>query len=318
MFTPRNVKQNTYRIGVEAKEDVRVDKYLADQIPGISRSLIKKMIELGQVLLDGVIVEKAGTLAKRGSVLDVSVIELNNKNLFPEIMDLEILFDNEDVIVINKHAGMVVHPGAGNFDGTLINGLIALYPSIREVGDPERPGIVHRLDKDTSGVIVFAKTDRAYRWLIKQFKTQYVNKTYLALVDGHPPTPTGRIEAPIERDPKTRTRMKVGLSGQGRAAVSEYFEVERFDKHSLLEVHPITGRTHQIRVHLSYIGVPVVGDTLYGRRSPSIKIDRFFLHAKSISLRLPSERIARDFEAALPEDMQIILDNLRPVEGRII
>jgi 23S rRNA pseudouridine1911/1915/1917 synthase len=171
--------------------------------------------------------------------------------------------------------------------------------------------VVHRLDKDTSGVVIFAKTTKAYHWMVKQFKTRTVEKTYLALVDGHPPTPTGRIEAPITRDPQIRTRMAVGLQGQGKRATSEFFELERFIDHSLLEIHPLTGRTHQIRVHLSYIGVPVVGDTLYGRRHPSIRIDRFFLHAKSLSLKLPGDRVSTKFEAPLPDDLSMILNKLR-------
>ncbi len=310
------MKQKTFQITVETPEEVRVDKYLAEQIPELSRSRIKKMIESGQVMLDGLMVEKAGAFAKRGSVLEVLMIEGPFEKLLAERMNLDIVFENEEVILINKSAGLVVHPGAGNFEGTLINGLLAYYPPLREVGEPDRPGIVHRLDKDTSGIIIFAKTERAYRWLVRQFKAQNVDKNYLALVDGHPPTPTGRIEAPIERDSKTRTRMAVGLQGQGRSAVTEYFEVERFDNYSLLEVHPITGRTHQIRVHLKFVGSPVVGDVLYGRRTPSIKINRFFLHANSISLRLPGDRTPRKFEAPLPEDLQNVLENLRAMKER--
>lgn len=311
------MKQNTFQFTVETAEEVRVDKFLAEQIPELSRSQIKKMIEAGQVWLDGSIVAKAGMLAKLGSKLDVLIVEDNGESLRPQEMPIDILYENNDVIIVNKPAGLVVHPGAGNFDGTLLNGLLAHYPPLRNVGEAERPGIVHRLDKETSGIIVFAKTDRAYRWLVRQFKAQTVKKSYLSLVDGHPPTPTGRIEAPIERDTKTRTRMAVGLQGQGRSAVTEYFEVERFDKYSLLEVHPITGRTHQIRVHLKYIGTSVVGDTLYGRRTPSIKINRFFLHAKSLSLRLPGDRSPRLFETPLPEDLNNILENLRSMKDRI-
>ena len=215
------------------------------------------------------------------------------------------------MIAVNKPSGMVVHPGAGNSSGTLVNALLAYDPAIRQVGEVDRPGVVHRLDKETSGVVIFARTDKAYKWLVRQFKSRDLDKKYLALVDGHPPTPTGRIEAPITRDTKIRTRMAVGLRGQGKPAVSEYFELERFEAHTFLEVHPITGRTHQIRVHLNYIGVPVVGDTVYGRRHPSIEMDRFFLHAKSLAVRLPGERAPHIFSAPLPESLQLILVNLR-------
>ena len=305
------MKQRVFRFIVETVEDSRVDKYLAEQLPDISRSQIKGMIESGNVTLDGMTVEKAGIKVKPGSVLEILVIEDTEDGLVPEGIPLDILYQDDQVVVVNKPSGLVVHPGAGNLSGTLVNALLAYHPAIREVGENDRPGVVHRLDKETSGVMIFAKTDKAYKWLVKQFKTRDVRKTYLVLVDGHPPTPTGRIDAPVERDIRYRTRMAVGMRGQGKPAISEYFTIQRFTEHALLEVHPVTGRTHQIRVHLSYIGVPVVGDTLYGRRRPSIRLNRFFLHAKSLTLRLPGDRTARSFEAPLPEDLQKVLSNLQ-------
>ena len=299
-----------FRFDVDAEGDVRVDKYLSEQLPQVSRSQIKRLIDGGNVTLDGFPVEKAGTKAKPGSVVEIVVVEEQGDGLIPENIPLDIIYEDEDVLVINKASGMVVHTGAGNPTGTLVNALLSYYPPIREVGETDRPGVVHRLDKDTSGVIIFAKTNKGYRWLVKAFKAREVNKTYLALVDGHPPTPTGRIEAPIERDAKSRTRMTVGLRGQGKLAISEYFQLESFPQHALLEVHPITGRTHQIRVHLSYIGVPVAGDTLYGRKRSSIKLGRIFLHAKTLSLRLPDDRNPRSFSAPLPQDLQQILSDL--------
>ena len=312
------MKQTTFHFTNQSDEEVRIDKFLADQLPDISRSKIKLMIEAGHVRLDGLVVEKAGVKAKPGGVLEILVIEENLDGLIPEDIPLAVLYEDDQVIVVDKPASTVVHPGAGNSGGTLVNALLAYFPPIREVGEPDRPGVVHRLDKETSGVIIFAKTDKAYRWLVREFKSRDVHKTYLALVDGHPPTPTGRIEAPVVRDTRSRTCMTVGLRGQGRPAVSEYYTLERFANYTFLEIHPITGRTHQIRVHLSYIGVPVVGDTLYGRRNPSIALDRFFLHAKSLALRLPGERTARTFETPLPDDLQIVLTDLRNREERAI
>jgi 23S rRNA pseudouridine1911/1915/1917 synthase len=308
------MKQTTFHFTNQSDEEVRIDKFLADQLPDISRSKIKLMIEAGHVRLDGLVVEKAGVKAKPGGVLEILVIEENLDGLIPEDIPLAVLYEDDQVIVVDKPAGTVVHPGAGNSGGTLVNALLAYFPPIREVGEPDRPGIVHRLDKETSGVIIFAKTDKAYRWLVREFKSREVHKTYLALVDGHPPTPTGRIEAPVVRDTRSRTRMAVGLRGQGQPAVSEYYTLDRFANHTYLEVHPITGRTHQIRLHLNYIGVPVVGDTLYGRRNPSIDMDRFFLHAKSITLRLPGERTARTFETPLTEELQNVLADLHKRE----
>jgi len=312
------MKQTTFHFTNKSDEEIRIDKFLADQLPDISRVKIKQMIEAGHVRLDGLVVNKAGIKAKPGGVLEILVFEENLDGLIPEDIPIEILYEDEHVIVVDKPAGLVVHPGAGNSGGTLVNALLAYFPPIREVGEPDRPGVVHRLDKETSGVIILAKTDKAYRWLVREFKSRDVHKTYLALVDGHPPTPTGRIEAPVMRDTRSRTRMAAGLRGQGQPAVSEYYTLERFANHTYLEIHPITGRTHQIRVHLNFIGVPVVGDTLYGRRNPSITLDRFFLHAKSLALRLPGERTPRTFEAPLPDELQIVLTNLHNREERTI
>jgi len=301
-------QKRTFTISNDA--DVRVDKFLSEQLPEISRSQIKIIIEQGSVTLDGVVVNKAGAKAKPESIVEIFLPDDDSDGLIPEDIELNIIFEDDNVIVINKPAGIVVHPGAGNYSGTIVNALLAYYPAIRQVGEQDRPGVVHRLDKDTSGVLIFAKTNESYRWLVKQFKSRDIRKTYIALVDGHPPTPTGRIEAPIERDANIRTRMAVGLRGQGKNAVSEYFESKRYEKHSLLEVHPITGRTHQIRVHLSYIGVPVVGDTLYGHRHASLELNRFFLHAKSLAVRLPGDRALKVFEAPLPIDLQDVLETL--------
>ena len=305
-----------YQFEVGKEEEGRVDKFLSNRLTEISRSKIKSFIESGAVTLNGMVIDKAGEKAKTGDVITILVTEDDSDGLVPEDLPLSIIYEDPNVIVINKEAGQVVHPGAGNYSGTLVNALLAYYPPIRDVGEKERPGVVHRLDKDTSGVVIFAKTEKAYKWLVNQFKNRKTEKAYLALVDGKPPTQTGRIEAPIVRDRKDRTRMTVGLQGQGKKAVSEYFTIEEFRQHTYLEVHPITGRTHQIRVHLKYLEVPVVGDTLYGRRHPSINMQRFFLHAKSLSIKLPGERVPRTFNADLPEDLRKILEWLQRNERK--
>ena len=310
------MKQTEYCYEVEPGDQIRIDKFLSDQLPEISRSQIQRMIEGGNVTQNGLMVEKASVKVQANDEIRILVKEENEDGLVPEYFPLDIVFEDEHVILINKPAGVVVHPGAGNTSGTLVNALLAYNPPIREVGEKERPGVVHRIDKDTSGILVFAKSKKAYKWLVSQFKSRQVRKTYLTLVDGHPPTPTGRIEAPIERDPRSRTRMKVGLRGHGKPAVSEYFELERFINHTLLEVHPMTGRTHQIRVHLSYLGIPVVGDTLYGRRHPSLEVVRFFLHASSLTIRLIGERVPRTFKVPLAVDLQTVLQDLRLKERK--
>jgi len=301
---------NEFVFEVESGESIRVDKYLSDQLEDVSRSQIQRLIDAGNVSLNGIPINKTSTIVTPGDFLQIVLFEDKPEKLIPEGIPLDVIYEDPNVIVLNKDSGMVVHPGAGNYSGTIVNGLLAHFPAIRDVGEPDRPGVVHRLDKETSGVLIFAKTNKAYKWLVQQFKSRELEKKYLALVDGHPPTPTGRIEAPITRDSHNRTRMAVGLRGQGKPAVSEYFELQRYEHHSYLEVHPITGRTHQIRVHLSYIGVPVTGDTLYGHRNPTLEIDRFFLHASSISIKLPGDRVQKTFMAPLPEELQSILKSL--------
>jgi 23S rRNA pseudouridine1911/1915/1917 synthase len=179
------------------------------------------------------------------------------------------------------------------------------------IGGEMRPGIVHRLDKDTSGLILLAKNERMHRHLGAQFRDRKVHKTYLALVDGHPPTPSGRIEAPIGRNPKDRKQMAVVLAGEGRPAVSEYHTLETFRQHTYLEVHPITGRTHQIRLHLRFVGCPVSGDRMYGHQKSSIPLARHFLHAASLRVRLLGEENERTFTAPLPAELEEVLAFLR-------
>jgi 23S rRNA pseudouridine1911/1915/1917 synthase len=182
------------------------------------------------------------------------------------------------------------------------------------VGGEERPGVVHRLDKETSGLILLAKNDAAHRWLQEQFRSRQVEKVYLALVDGKPPSPIGRIEAAIGRDTGQRKQMAIVAEHKGRAAASEYHTIETFTAHTLLEVHPVTGRTHQIRLHLAFIGCPVAGDEVYGRRKSSIPVKRHFLHAARLSIRLPGEAQARRFTAPLPAELEGVLAALRQAE----
>jgi 23S rRNA pseudouridine1911/1915/1917 synthase len=179
------------------------------------------------------------------------------------------------------------------------------------IGGEMRPGVVHRLDKDTSGLILMAKNDRSHHWLQEQFRNRSVEKVYIALVDGAPPTPSGRVEAAIGRDASHRKQMAVVPELKGRHATTEYFTLETFPEHTLLEAYPHTGRTHQIRLHLAFIGCPITGDTLYGHRKPTLPIKRQFLHAARLTITLPGEKEARVFEAPLPSDLQHVLNNLR-------
>jgi 23S rRNA pseudouridine1911/1915/1917 synthase len=179
------------------------------------------------------------------------------------------------------------------------------------IGGEMRPGIVHRLDKNTSGLILLAKNDQAHRWLQDQFRSRQVEKVYIALVDGRPPSPSGRIEAPIGRHATQRKQMAVVTPEKGRQAISEYHTLESFPQHTLLEIHPLTGRTHQIRLHLGFIGCPVAGDTVYGRRASTIPISRHFLHAARLTIRLPAEELPHTFQAPLPPELEAVLEDLR-------
>ncbi len=289
----------------------RLDKFLVSRFPEFSRSRLQGLIKDGFVSIEGIPAEKAGQLIGPGKVVEVRIPPTQTVGLIPENIPLQIVFEDKDIIVINKPAGMVVHPSAGHVTGTLVNAALAHAPEMEGINGEMRPGVVHRLDKDTSGLILMAKNDHAQRWLQDQFRQRKVRKTYLALVDGHPPTPQGRIEAPIGRDPAHRKQMAIVPAGKGREASSEYQTIETFPRHTLLEVHPITGRTHQIRLHLAFIGCPIVGDTLYGYRRPTLNVTRQFLHSGRLEIALPRKREPIRFDAPLPADLVSILSDLR-------
>ncbi len=289
----------------------RLDKFLVAHMPEFSRARLQGLIADGFVSVNGRVAQKSGQFVDAGATVTVRVPPTAPAGLVGENIPLEIVFENDDLLVVNKPAGMVVHPAAGHDSGTLVHAVLGYEPDLEGIGGEERPGVVHRLDKDTSGLIVLAKNERAMRWLTEQFKDRQVEKTYLALVDGAPPTPTGRVEAPIGRDPRERKKMAVVQPEKGREAVSEYKTLERFAKHTLLEFHPHTGRTHQIRVHCAFLGCPIVGDTAYGRRKLSLELGRHFLHAYRLKITLPGETHPRLFEAPLPEELALALERLR-------
>ncbi len=295
-----------------APQPQRLDKFLTTALEGaFSRSRIQGWIRDGLVTVDQAVVTKTGFLLEKPVTVVVRIPPIVPARLTPEAIPLRVLFENQDVLVVDKPAGMVVHPSPGHERGTLVHAALAHAPEMLGVGGEHRPGVVHRLDKDTSGVIILAKNDAAHHHLQQQFKDRTAHKTYLALVDGAPPTPTGRIEAPIARDPAHRKRMKVVPPGQGRPARSDYRTLETFPHHTLLAVHPLTGRTHQIRVHLAFIGCPVVADPLYGRRRPTIPLQRHFLHAHRLTITLPGETAPRTFVAPLPPELEEVLQRLR-------
>jgi 23S rRNA pseudouridine1911/1915/1917 synthase len=299
----------TFRYEHETPE--RLDKFLVGLLQEFSRSRIQGLIADGFVDVDGRAARKSGQPLENGSTVTVRIPPAVPTELLAENIPLDIVFENDDLIVVDKPAGMVVHPAAGHASGTLVNAVLGYDPDLEGIGGEERPGVVHRLDKATSGLILLAKNERAHRWLQEQFRLRKVEKTYLALVDGKPPTPSGRVEAYIGRDPKQRKKMAVVSENKGREAISEFKTVEEFDKHTLLEFHPHTGRTHQIRLHCAFLKCPIVGDAVYGRKNPTIEIGRHFLHAYRLSIVLPNEEEPRLFEAPLPEELENVLNFLR-------
>jgi 23S rRNA pseudouridine1911/1915/1917 synthase len=298
----------------DSYEKCRLDIYLADKFPQHSRSRIQKWIAAGAVTVNGRSVTKAGLMLEMNDEIQLEVPEPEPTTILPEPIQLEVIYEDANLLVINKPAGIVVHPGAGHLTGTIVNAALAHAPEMEGIGGEGRPGIVHRLDKDTSGLLLLAKNDPTHRYLQDQFRDRLIHKTYLALVDGAPPSPEGIIQAAIARDPSHRKRMAVVPEGRGREAVSRYRILKSFPHHTYVEVNPQTGRTHQIRLHLSFIGCPVVGDTVYGLRHPTIQLGRHFLHAARLMVTLPGEKSSREFSAPLAPELQKVLQGLESEE----
>jgi 23S rRNA pseudouridine1911/1915/1917 synthase len=298
----------------EDKKGERLDKFLVARLPEFSRARLQGLIADGFVSVNGTHAKKSGQMLEAGFEVEVRIPPPVPGGLTGEDIPLDIIYENDDLIVVDKPAGMVVHPAAGHASGTLVNAVLGYDPDMEGIGGVERPGLVHRLDKETSGLIILAKNERAHNWLQDQFRLRTVEKTYLALVDGKPPTPAGRVEASIGRDSRQRKKMAIVSPGRGREAVSEYKTVESFKNHTLLEFHPLTGRTHQIRLHCQFLGCPIVGDTVYGKRNPTIEINRHFLHAAKLKIFLPGEMQARTFEAELPFELISVLEEVKRYE----
>jgi 23S rRNA pseudouridine1911/1915/1917 synthase len=282
-----------------------------ERLPQFSRARIQDWVRSGRVLVNGA-PERASHRVRAGDAIDVEPAEAPPLNATPEAIPLAVLYEDQDMVAIDKPAGMVVHAGAGVHSGTVVNALLHRFGALSGVGGALRPGIVHRLDRFTSGVLLVAKNDAAHHRLAAQFSGRRVEKVYLALVHGKVKQESGRIERPIARDPARRTRMTARLA-QGRAACSEYRVLRRFARFTLLEVRIGTGRTHQIRVHLSSIGHPVAGDALYGApakiegRPP---LGRFFLHAHQVRFRQPSTGEEITVESPLPAELEAWMEGL--------
>ena len=285
----------------------RLDKFLADRNPDLSRTRIKRLISEGMVSVDGVPRNAGFRLRPDQSVLIELPDEPAPAYMVAQDIPLTIIHEDDDLIVVDKPAGMPVHPGAGHPDSTLVNALLGMYPAIGSVGGATRPGLVHRLDMDTSGLIVVSRTDRAHGSLTAQFKERRVAKTYLALVAGALAPPEAVIEAPIARDPNDRKKM--AIVENGRQSTTQYKTIANFRGCTYAEALPKTGRTHQIRVHFASIGNPVLGDALYGRPDP--RLTRHFLHAARLEFHHPTTGKPVKFHSPLPEDLQSLINLLK-------
>ncbi|MBM3220358.1 MAG: RluA family pseudouridine synthase [Candidatus Rokubacteria bacterium] len=289
----------------------RLDRWLAARVADVSRARLQELIDSGVVRVDGGARKRAYRL-QGGERVELEVPPRTQDELEPEPIALTVVHEDDDVLVVDKPAGMVVHPGAGHANATLAAAALAHAPAIASVGGARRPGIVHRLDKDTSGLLVIAKTPRAYDALTRQLAARTVKRRYVAIVHGRARAATGVVDAAIGRDPRHRQRMAVRPAGQGKRAVTRWRVVERFPHFTHLDVTLETGRTHQIRVHMASIGHPVVGDRTYGGKlQPPIPLDGLALHAAGLTFVHPASQAMHEFTASIPPRIEALLCHLR-------
>ena len=291
-----------------AEDAVRADLFLSEKT-GLTRSAVKKLAEEGHLFVDDVPV-KAGHVVKAGNRVRLDVPPPRPIRVQPEDIPVDVLYEDGDIAIVNKPRGMAVHAGAGRVDGTLVNALLFRLKSLSSINGEIRPGIVHRIDKDTTGLLVVAENDAAHLSLAAQIADKTCNREYFALLEGVVKEDTGRIETNIGRDPKDRLKMAV-LPVGGRRAVTEYRVVERFRANTLVHFILKTGRTHQIRVHAKYLGHPVVGDPVYGYKKQRFELEGQLLHAFRLTLTHPRTGERMQFEAPLPDDFAHVLEVLR-------
>jgi 23S rRNA pseudouridine1911/1915/1917 synthase len=297
---------------VEEKDiNKRLDVYLEEKLESFSRSQVKNLISASEVLINDTKPKKAGQLLKLNDSVIVKIeLKDEQESLVAEDLPLDIIFEDEYLAVVNKAQGMVVHPAAGNHSGTLANALMHHFKNLSSVNSSVRPGIVHRLDKDTSGLLVIAKNDEVHKSLAEQIKQKTAKRVYRAIVSGVVKEDEGRIEKNLERSKKDRIKIAVTTEGRGKTAITDYKVLARFDNFSYVEFYLLTGRTHQIRVHAKYIGHPVLGDATYGYNYKNIKLKGQLLHAFKLSFIHPVTNKFMTFEAPLPDYFEKMLKKL--------
>lgn len=296
-----------YKIG-EENVNFRIDKIVPILNNNITRMMAQRLIEEGKILVNNK-KEKPSYKVRVNDIISIEIPEVTDTEIIPENIDLDILYEDDDIIIVNKAKGMVVHPANGNYTGTLVNALLyKCKDSLSGIGGEKRPGIVHRLDKDTSGVIIVAKNDKAHVNLSEQIKEHSVKKTYIALVKGIVKDNEATIDMPIARSKKDRKKMDVDKDG--KSAITHFKVIQRYQGYSLLEVNIETGRTHQIRVHLSKIGYPIVGDMVYSNGKNEFNVEGQMLHARSIEFKHPTTGKKMFIEAPIPEYFNEVLKQL--------
>jgi len=295
---------------ISEEDGIRIDAWLTSKLEKYSRSYIQKLIDDKLVTVNDKIV-KSNYKLKQGDRVEVNVPEPVKLDVVPEKIDLDILYEDDDIIVVNKPKGMVVHPAAGNYSGTLVNALMEhCGGSLSDINGVIRPGIVHRIDKDTSGVLVVAKNNEAHDILSKKLKKHDIKRIYVAVTEGVIREDTGKIVAPIGRHPVERKKMAVNTKN-GREAITHFKVLERFKDATYVQLELETGRTHQIRVHMSYIGYPIIGDSVYGRKKNKYGIEGQALHAKVLGFEHPISGKYMEFEADIPDYFKKLLETLK-------
>ena len=299
------------RLTVSPEEaGVRIDKYLAEQLPDITRSYLQKLLKDGSVQMNGKPV-KTSTKTAAGAVIELTIPDPEEPEILPEDIPLDILYEDSDVILINKPKDMVVHPAAGHYTGTLVNALMYhCKGDLSGINGVLRPGIVHRIDKDTTGVLIVCKNDKAHNALAEQLKEHSITRKYRAIVCGNLKEDEGTVDAPLGRHPQDRKTMAIVRTG-GKRAVTHYRVLERFGNYTYIECQLETGRTHQIRVHMASLGHPLLGDEVYGRVKSPFKLEGQTLHAMVLGFIHPTTGEYMEFEAPLPEYFEKLLEKLR-------
>lgn len=301
-------------IEIKVEENKRIDAVIAGCLDDVSRSYVQKIIEEGKVKVNGHVESSKKAKLKIGDLIEIDMPEPETLEVLAEDIPVDIVYEDDDLMIVNKPVGMVVHPAPGNYTGTLVNALMFKSEKLSSINGVIRPGIVHRIDKDTSGLLMIAKTDHAHQSLAEQLKDHSIKRKYIAIVHGCISSETGTVNAAIGRSSKDRLKMAV-TEKNSKSAVTHFTVLERFRDYTLIECQLETGRTHQIRVHMAYIGHPLLGDMTYGVKKAKIKNEGQLLHAKTLGFVHPTTGEYMEFDSEVPELFDVMIKKIKGVEG---